>query len=310
MKSESPVFIVGAARSGTSLLYRILQKHSSFKLHNEDGYSQSNLVESDIFQKLYLTSHPNFLSYMLGNETYYNQFLQSTEWVRRYQNLIFAPAISRKLFRRSYLKQIRYFFWQVTLSNYLVGNFFYYAQQARGVKRILEKTPASIYYLPEIKTTFPNSKLIFIHRHPVDVYSSYKKRLKVSQDLDLKPSQLIWLKITHERFCQDYTRSINLAVQESQENPEQFLLIAYEDLVNYPQETINKICDFLKENYEEACIPEDETKNANYKIDSHLFGSIEKSTKNWQDFISEEEAKTIENHLSQVMAKLNYPKYT
>jgi ABC-type polar amino acid transport system ATPase subunit len=42
MKNDHPVFIVGEARSGTSVLYRTLQKHSSFRP------KEINLVESKI----------------------------------------------------------------------------------------------------------------------------------------------------------------------------------------------------------------------------------------------------------------------
>ena len=50
METESPVFIVGAPRSGTSLLYRILQHHSSLKLQNIQNSSKVQLTESLIFQ--------------------------------------------------------------------------------------------------------------------------------------------------------------------------------------------------------------------------------------------------------------------
>lgn len=43
IQNESPVFIVGAPRSGTSLLYRSLQKHSSFKLQDSIGDKGVNL---------------------------------------------------------------------------------------------------------------------------------------------------------------------------------------------------------------------------------------------------------------------------
>ena len=56
-------------------------------------------------------------------------------------------------------------------------------QKARGVNRILEKTPAAIYHLPEINATFPCAKKLFIHRHPIDVFTSYRRRLKKSVDL-------------------------------------------------------------------------------------------------------------------------------
>ena len=310
MKTESPVFIVGAARSGTSILYRLLQNHSSFKLQKIAGDSGPNLVESNIFQKPYNTANPTLLNYLLEDKHQYSQFLEGTEWIRRYQNLLFAKSISGKVSRRNRLPLIREIFWQLTMSNFLVAIFFYYAKQARGGKRILEKTPSSIYRLPEIKKTFPRSQLLFIHRHPLDVYSSYKKRLQTSRALNLKESELRWLQISPERFCSDYESSIRLALRESEFNSAQFMLVAYEELVSKPADTIQQICHFLNEPYEEECIVKDETKERKWEFDPHLFGEIKKTTKNWQDFVTSDEAISIENRLHQVMNKLGYARYS
>jgi hypothetical protein len=75
MKGSSPVFIVGEARSGTSILYRTLQRHSSFRP------LRTNLVETEIFSHLrrtflFGTTYPeSLIRFMLDDEAVYRDFL-------------------------------------------------------------------------------------------------------------------------------------------------------------------------------------------------------------------------------------------
>lgn len=309
-QNESPVFIVGAPRSGTSLLYRILQKHSSFKLQDGGDNTEVNLVESSIFSKPYNLSERSKLGYMLDKRALYDNFLAATQKIRQYQNLIHAEFLFGKLYRKEKFSFFRKITWKVTLSDYLIAAFFYYAKQARGVKRILEKTPQSIYHLTEIKATFTQAKLLFIHRHPLDVFTSYKRRLETSKTLNLKPSELRWLEIAPERFCAEYESSIALALKERDANPDRFLLVSYADLVNQPGKTIEIVCQFLGEVYEAECLVKDERQKATWEIDPYLFGEVQKVTKNWQDFIAVTEAKWIEDRLRDVMGKMGYVRYS
>ena len=307
---HSPVFIVGAPRSGTSLLYRILQQHSQFKLQNNSNQANVNLVESNIFSKPYSLNEPNKLDYMLENRAIYEQFLNTVQGISQYQEKIFAKNIFGKLYRKNQFAQLRTITWKLTQSHDLIAAFFFYAQQARGVDRILEKTPAAIYHLPEINATFPCAKKLFIHRHPIDVFTSYRRRLKKSLDLNLKSSELRWLEISPERFCNDYESSLNLAIQASSKDEADFSLIAYTDLVERSQDTIEALCHFLEISFESQCLVKDERTTQSWEIDPYLYGGIQKTTKDWQSFIEPAEAVWIENRLQSVMQSLYYSRYS
>lgn len=185
MKHESPVFIVGAPRSGTSILYRTLQRHPSFK--PQKCKSEVNLAESFVFQSPYMNyggySNTNqAFQYMLSDKESYHHFLESTQWIKMYQNLLIGKNIIYNSLIKLKISSLRATLQKVSLNDISTRIFFYFAKQARGVNRIIEKSPDNIFKLPEIKATFPNSKLLFVYRHPVDVFSSYKRRLKISQE--------------------------------------------------------------------------------------------------------------------------------
>ncbi len=318
MKNESTVFIVGAPRSGTSLLYRLLQMHSSFKPQKCKDRTGVNLRESKVFGNSYnvfsISDVPG-LAYMLYDVDSYSQFQDSSRRIRKYQRLLIGKNIYQVVANRFFqnftvnLNFIRGLLWKIFLNDVLIRHYFYYAKRTRGMKRILEKTPTNIYYLPEIKATFPRAKLIFIYRHPVDVFSSYKRRLKVSNEIGIDQSQLVWLKISPSKFCKLYSKDINLALSEQSSNPHNFMLIRYENLVNNLQLTLQHVCEFLAEPYDKEYLPNAKNQNID-EIEPYLFGEVKSTTKKWEDYISEVDARFIEDRLSKVMHKLDYPRYT
>lgn len=300
MKQESPVFIVGAPRSGTSILYNRLQYHSSFKLSSPGV----ELSESKVFGNPYRAYYPaneSTLGYMLGNESYYQQFLDSTKSILSGVKFMQRLAVKRNISRR--------LLWTILLNDHLVQSFFYYAKQARGVKRLLEKTPTHIFRLPEIKSTFPSAKLLFIYRHPVDVFSSYKRRIKVETKLGKNQKEVDWLKLTPNKFCDNYANYIGIAEREYISNPSGFMMFKYEDFTSNPQDIFQRICEFIGEPYEGELLASEEQQNS-WVQDPYLFKKITEKTKSWQDYISESDARFIEDRLNKVMSQLDYPRYT
>ena len=311
MKRESPVLIVGAPRSGTSILYRTLQRHLSFKPQKCQDKSEVELTESNIFKNPYSTysgSNSNALAYMLYDQGYYHQFLDMTKSIQNYQRLLIGKEILQKVV--PLIKVFRNSLWRVTQNDILIRIFLYYAQQARGMKRILEKTPQHISRIPEIKETFPQAKLLFMPRHPLDVYSSYQRRLKDSIKLGLSQSKIKWLQLSPQAFCRKYSSYLHLGLEENTSNPSSFMLIRYEDFTSQTKVTLHKIFDFLEEAYEEKCIPENKNQRPDWQADSYLFSGIKNHTKSWKDFTDESDAKSIEEELAELMVKLNYPRYT
>lgn len=101
---------------------------------------------------------------------------------------------------------------------------------------------------------------------------------------------------------------MNLALTENRSNPRQLMIFKYESLIGNPKLIINNICDFLGESYEDEILPIEQPNS--WKIDAYLFSEIKESTKNWNDFIDQAEARLIEDRLSEIMHQLDYPKYT
>ncbi|MBE9098887.1 sulfotransferase family protein [Vacuolonema iberomarrocanum] len=314
-QNSAPTFIVGAPRSGTSILYRTLQLHTSFKPDHCTHASGVELTETNIFKapfSLYDDANRDTKAYMLNDQASHRQFLDSVQAIQKRHTLIPGRSLLYKAIPKIGLLSpaMRVSIWRAAHNDQLIRNYLYYAQQARGTKRILEKTPQHIALLPEIKATFPDAKLLYMPRHPVDVYSSYQRRLQDSIKLEASAAEIKWLKLSPTAFCKKYAASTQLALRESNRNPKQFLIVRYEDFTKDTKTSLQEILTFLDEPYESQCIPQDKPQKSGWQADPHLFGGIKKQTKSWRDYVSEAEAQFIEKRLKPFMEELGYTRYT
>lgn len=307
-REESPVFITGVPRSGTTMLYNTMLEHSTFRSQAENSAGISLGVESAAFMRpgnVFFCDRAD--RYLLENQEIKSQFLTSVERIIPHQKL--GNTLHHMMLRRRPILGLREKSYQLGLNHLVLRSYFYHAKLARDVSRILEKTPDHIARVPEIKTTFPKAKFVFIHRHPVDVLSSYRKRLKLSIEKKHDLENLGWLKSSVEHFCRIYRRYTNLAFQEKANDPQNFTIVKYEDLVDNPDEKLREVCSFLGESFEAGMIPTSESP-AGRQFSAVAGGKFVRQTKQWSDFLSEEDARLLETGLSEWMERLGYPQYT
>ena len=290
MKRSRPVFIVGEARSGTSILYRTLQKHSSFRP------LRPNLVETEIFAQLRRTFlfrsgyPPTLVRFMLEDEAEYARFL-STIRVPRVVSALLSP-VNFAVRDRSRL------LWSANLSALVVRAYFFHASRARGCRRLVEKTPTNTPNLDRIEASFPRARLLYVHRHPVDVFASYRRRASADPNAG-------WAVLSVDAFCVDWMRSTTRALRwrDAHEN---LHLVRYETFTSSPEETFADICRFLNEPAEPDAVREDRPDVGRWRGDPHLWGEIVPQTKDWREFVTSAEVEAIQRRLDAPMARLGY----
>jgi hypothetical protein len=294
-RMSHPVFIVGHPRSGTSIIYRTLQKHSSFRA------KRISLQETGIFASSFVglkfLGRPNeaLLNYMLDDLSLYEML----------QRKVFYISLFQK-----YLSQIPYFsnlckkivlLWNASLNPIVIRNYFLVAKISKGCKRLVEKTPSHIKQIDRILSTYKEAKILVIIRHPVHVYTSFVKRAKNQPDKK-------WLKIDIHSFIKSYKRthlitSENLAAHEGRVK-----CFLYEDFVKNPETEFKLICDFLSEDYQKDAIEGGEESLNFWKPDPFLAKPITPRTKKWSDFISHDQCHFIESKLKNEMENCGYQK--
>lgn len=295
MKAASPVFIVGHPRSGTSVLYRTLQQHSSFRPR------EIELSEPQIFRHLALAFRfdsnppPQLLRFMLKDRDHFDAFLEETRRLRR-STIVSAP-VSLPL-----RGDIPLTLWRAQGMHLVVRSYLSHAWAARGCARLLEKSPRNVPHVDKIRLVSPGARMLFMSRHPVDVLSSYRKRA-------LTDERARWARMSQPRFTRIYRNAVRGALAEAASRSDSFLLTRYEDFTHDPTAEVKRICDFVGEPFEASTLDEFSGQRK-ARTQTHLYGAIQARTKNWQDFVDVSEAKRLETDLLDVMTSLGYPRYT
>jgi hypothetical protein len=296
IKRTAPVFIVGEGRSGSSLLYRTLELHSSFRPRKVWHIEAKIFQHTNLTHRLTPDTNNSLYKYMLLDEEYFSEFLKQIRMIRilhQYTSNRYARILSQK-YR---------VFWIVWLNHLVLRTYFYYAQQARQCHRIVEKTPFNTPHIDKLNWAFPNCKLLYIYRHSVDVLSSYRKVYRQEREAG-------WANISVDAFCAMYQRRIAAIMEAHSKRPDDLMLVRYETFVENPAEEFRKICSFLGEPFESEPVSITENPDYTSRREKHITGNIKTKTKDWGDYISVTEARDIENALAVTMRTLNYEKYT
>lgn len=294
MRAARPVFIVGHPRSGTSILYRTLQKHSSFRP------LEPNLVETEIFSHLRRTFMfgasypPSLIRFMLDDQAIYRQFLRSIRAIRIVSALLVGPNM---VFRDRYD-----WLWYANLNHLLLRSYFFHATRARGCRRLVEKTPTNTPNMARLWATFPRAQFLYVYRHPIDVFTSFRRRAKA----DLAA---LWAaRITPTGFCADYESSVGRVLMWRDEH-RNLRTIKYEDFTRDPGSELRALCEFLEEPFEPSAVEEPNPDLDRWRGDPHLWGRIVTVTKDWREYVTAAEARFIQGRLSPVMSRLGYVPY-
>jgi hypothetical protein len=290
MQGSEPVFIVGEARSGTSILYRTLQKHPRFRPR------EPNLVETDIFAHLRRTfmfgpGYPaDLVRFMLDDRQEYARFLRAIRPLRALSAALIPANLA--------LRDRAAWLWYVNLSHLVVRSYFFHAGRARGAERLVEKTPTNTRHLPRLKHCFPRARFLYLYRHPVEVLGSHRRRLA-------DDPAATWTRTDLDAFCHEWRASTRRALAW-RERHDDLLLLRYEDLARTPEAALRGVCAFLGEEFQTGMIEEPHPQVGRWQGDPHLWGPIVPRTKQWADHVGLDEARPLAMRLGAEIAALGY----
>ena len=206
---NEPIFIVGAPRSGTTLLRNMLNRHPAIAIYRE----------SDFYHYVYRRRRSfGNLGDLRNRQRLVKEYL-STRGVRRMQMEL--QALEATLLEEG-----------VSYEAFFLSLLRCYAQ-AQGKKRCGEKTPRHALITEELCQWYPDASIIHLVRDPRDVVASFL-RLPWS-DHNVLGNAHLWLRFNH-------------AARSSQHRP-RYLLVHYEQLVTQPEQELRRICSSIGEDY-------------------------------------------------------------
>lgn len=206
---NEPIFIVGAPRSGTTLLRNMLNRHPAIAIYRESDFDHYVYRRRRSFGNL---------GELRNRQRLVKEYL-STRGVRRMQMEL--QALEAMLIEEG-----------VSYEAFFLSLLRCYAQ-AQGKRRCGEKTPRHALITEELCEWYPDASIIHLVRDPRDVVASFLQ-LPWS-DHNVLGNAHLWL-----RF--------NLAAWRSQHRPK-YLLVHYEQLVTQPEQELRRICTSIGEDY-------------------------------------------------------------
>jgi hypothetical protein len=243
MNSLDHIFIVGHGRTGSTLTRHILNSSDCIGLGGESHY----LIDS---ATLGIQSRPSMRKQLarVGN-------LATNEGVGKVVDYLFTIRERRFMFWNFNAKEIDQ---EAFLRRLLAID---PAERERGLFELAmdihaagrpiggEKTPAHVFFVPQLLEWFPNAKIIHTFRDPRAIYASRKKK---SESAGRRPGKAglrrlgVAFQLASSLHVIANWRRIEKYHRRYQEQfPGRYTLLKYEDLVLEPQATLERLCRFL-----------------------------------------------------------------
>jgi hypothetical protein len=243
MDNLDHIFIVGHGRTGSTLTRHILNNSDCIGLGGESHY----LIDS---ATLGIQSRPSMRKQLaqVGN-------LATDAGTKKVVDHLFTIRERRFMFWNFSAKNVDR---EVFLRRLLAIN---PAERERGLFALAmdvhasgrpvrgEKTPAHVFFVPQLLEWFPNAKIIHTFRDPRAIYASRKKKAESAGRRPGK-SGLRRLGVAFQlasslHVIANWSRIERYHRRYEEQFPGRYTLLKYEDLVLEPQSTLERLCRFI-----------------------------------------------------------------
>jgi hypothetical protein len=236
---QSPIFIVGLHRTGSSLLTNIFRKNPNILIFEEMHFLSAWRKDFNNFHKIYLKNNKNIKStkklvelffskdkFPGLNTPFWNYFEKHPE-EKELKDLLTSNLLNSNNSLESIFKII-------------IEKTTYY----RGYERCCVKFPMHISFVPRLFEWYPDSKIIHITRDPRAILVSKKNDPGgIIRRKDWGPVVAFLLRrlMLFYVFLQFYKAS---KIHDTLKFHKNYFLVKYEDLLNNQLCTIKKLCEF------------------------------------------------------------------
>lgn len=297
MSLDRPVFILGAHKSGSSLLRNLLDGHSElFVLPLECHFFQ--MARYWVDYRLRRTS-PEHLSY--------NEIKQSYIQLVEHYNNVSDPMADANLVGRINVHAFQAYLLDqpVTSLTDLICEFAkglhigLYNSSLPDGKRVVEKSVEHAEFAVDLKNMFPDAKFIHIVRNPYANLVALRRYQMRRKSYPLIPHNLSALK---NSFYYLY---------RNQRQIEPYLVVRYEDVLLDTKSTMMKIANFIGINYDENLI-EPTSLGSQWEGNSsrnQRFDGVSSQNMNlWQDDVNHFEIHLVNQTFEFVLQDYGYEK--
>lgn len=263
------IFVVGNSRSGTTMMGRILGKHSKiFAFPHEIHFFENMWIENDKNKKYFLKESSWFFANLLSiarigflKRRYPEKFIEEATKVLKGENQNEFLLIE------------------------LFGLFLFYEAEKNGKEIPCDQTPRNLFYINEILKYFPNAMIINMIRDPRDVLLSQKNRWRLrflghKKSITRYETLRSWIDyhpiITSYLWKQSILKSIELKSQRKLYN------VKFENFVRTPYLGLQGLCKFIKVNFEENMLLITQITSSFNKFNPKKLGINKNTVERWK----------------------------
>lgn len=251
---KRPVFIAGFPRTGTTLLWHILQRHSAFSSVASSGPRHAPLVESHFYRRFFSpavrmwasTDEGTLRTWFADDSAYFARFLLQS-------------------FRAFHLE----------------------AATARGAHRILDKTPDNVLLCDLIVNAFPDCRILCLDRDPADALASFRRR-RTQQPGE----EGAWLDLAYDlsSFADTWNRQRAAWRRFLVENLPSGLTVRFAALTTTPAAELQRVLEFIGENPEPQLMEGEVPTSRTSVLDGYWSHVPVPNSEVWHDHVTEADA--------------------
>lgn len=218
-EKQSPFFIVGSGRCGTTLLRRILQASPEVHIPPEN-WGLGHVIRS-FRQNRWLLDWDQLVEIVVASHQHktHGWFEVIDDPIELFDELLDWPQSERSLYR-------------------LVDRLYRYHGEKVGAEfsRWGDKTPLNVNHMDAILKAFPDAKFVNLVRDGVDVIHSWLKRPDYFGDM-IRPARR-------------WQGAVRAAREFSRRHQDRVIEVRYEELCRDPETITRKVCRFLDLSWE------------------------------------------------------------
>ena len=281
---DPPFFVVGAARSGTTLLAGILGRHPRLFVAGEAHFFEDVYSRRARFGDPVDRAVARRIAARLA--TLYGRFNEPVDQ-RRIERLLEKPAnLDRLLEASDYAAAL--------------DAFMRLQADALGRARWGNHVPKDVFFLGEIHDSFPGARVLICVRDPRDFLCSYRRQWQTATPESAERKRRLYHPILASLL---WRASMKCAAAALAARPASFRVVRYESLVTNPEAEVREVCAFLDEPFDAEML---EVRGHNSSFDVDTDGIFDASVGRWRTELGREEVYLAQRVVGRELERAGY----